>query len=63
MDHHVIAAFLVPILLAVREVWREWRRKPKGDLFTVVTTVSPLLLTHDRGDSQATGGSGASQGH
>ena len=51
MDHHLVAAFLVPVLLSVRELWISRRQKPEGDLFTVVTPVAPLLLTHDGRDS------------
>lgn len=56
MDHHVIAAFLVPILIAAREAWRESRQKRPDDLWMVVTPVSPLLLTHDRSDGESAGG-------
>lgn len=57
MDHQVIAAFLAPVLLAVREVWQA-RRKPK-DSFAIAVLQPPLLLTHERRESDAGPGSDA----
>lgn len=66
MKSYVIAAFILPLVLATKEAIERWwdkrqAEKAKDPLFTVATLAPPPLLRHDRSDGNASSGSSSSE--
>lgn len=66
MKSYVIAAFILPFVLAAKEAVERWwdkrqAEKAQDPLFTVATLAPPPLLSHDRSDGNTSSGSSTSE--
>lgn len=66
MKSYVIAAFILPFVLAAKDALERWwdkrmEAKEREALFTVATVAPPPLLCHDRSGGDAGSGSRSSE--